>query len=213
MSTPNQSYGISGYSISGYGNQPIEALPIGYYLAILTHQYRQKSPKLSALLYVLVKKLDDISECLVQMDLAFDMDFATGRQLDMLGAIHHVSRTLPFQPSGGISPLMDDATYRLLIKAAIARDQWNGRIDSLYAIWNQLFPAGNIVIADNQNMSADIILTGTFSSIIQDMITHDLIIPRPEGVEYTYVFGALPYFGFGYSAGYIDGFDTGHWAG
>ena len=43
----------------GYGNQPIETLPIGYYLQRLTHEYgAPRSPKLNALLYVLLKKFD-----------------------------------------------------------------------------------------------------------------------------------------------------------
>lgn len=210
--TFNPYYGTSGYGLGGYGNQPIETLPIGYYLGLLTSEYRN-SPKLNALLYVLLKKFDDVTTCLVQMDTALDLDSAVGPQLDLLGAIPNASRLVNFQPSGGVSPLLDDDTYRTYIKAKIARNQWDGRIDSLYAIWKQLFPSGIIVIEDNQDMTATIVLTGAFTSIIQDLIVNGYIIPRPEGVLYNYVFGVLPFFGFGFSPGFIDGFDTGHWAG
>lgn len=208
----NPSYGTSGYGLGGYGNEPIETLPIGYYTGLLTSQWR-RSPKLNALLYMLLKKFDDVSQCMVQMDAALDLDEAVGPQLDVLGQIVGAARTVGFQPSSGASPVLDDATYRILIKARIGWNQWDGTIDSLYPLWQQLFPGGTIVILDNQNMTATITLTGTFSSIVQDLINNGYIIPRPEGVEYTFQFGTLPYFGFGSSPGFIEGFDTGHWAG
>jgi hypothetical protein len=208
----NPYYGTQGYGTQGYGNEPLETLPIGYYLALLTSQYAN-SKKLNALLYVLLKKFDDVSQVLVNMDTALDLDIAVGVQLDMLGATVGAFRTVNFQPSNGVSPVLDDATFRIYIKAKIATNQWDGTIVSLYPIWKQLFPNGTIVIIDNQNMTADLTLTGTFTSIIQDLITHGYIVPRPEGVLYTYLFGVLPFFGFGDSPGFIGGFDTGHWAG
>lgn len=206
----NPYYGTQGWGARGYGNQPIENLPLGYYLNLLTSQYKN-SPKLQALVTMLLQKFDDVSQVLVQMDTALDLDAAVGAQLDMLGAVVAAKRTVAFQPSGGVSPVLDDATYRLYIKAKIAQNQWDGTLPSLYPIWAALFPSGSIIIIDNQNMSADITLKGAFTSIIQDLIVNGYIVPRPEGVLYTYLFGTLPFFGFGESPGFIEGFDTGHW--
>ena len=209
----NPYYGGSGYGAGGYGNNPIETLPIGYYLSLLTSEYQPpNSPKLNALLYLLLKKFDDVSQCLVQMDDAFDLDFAVGSQLDALGECVGVSRTVSFQPSNHVSPVLDDTTYRILIQAKIAQNQWDGTIDGLYTAWKQLFPSGSIIIEDNQNMTATITITGAFTSILQDLISNGYIVPRPEGVMYTYAFGTLPFFGFGTSPGYIAGFGQGHWA-
>lgn len=207
----NPYYGIQGYGTGGYGNEPVEALPLGYYMNILTSQYRN-SKKWNALLHVMLRKFDDVSQTLVKMDTSLDLDSAVGAQLDMLGATVGAARTVGFQPTGGISPILDDDTYRIYIKAKIAQNQWDGTIGSLYPVWRQLFPGGNIVIIDNQNMTAIVTLTGTFTSIIQDLITNGYIIPRPEGVLYDYVFGVLPFFGFGSSPGFIAGFGEGHWA-
>jgi hypothetical protein len=208
----NPTYGTQGYGMGGYGNEPIENLPLGYYLHLLTHQYAlPNSPKLNALLQVLLRKFDDVSQVLVQMDTAMDLDVAAGAQLDMLGAVVGAARTVDFQPRNGVSPILDDATYRLYIKAKIAQNQWDGTIASLYPIWQALFPGGSIIILDNQNMTADITLKGAFTSIIQDLITNGYIVPRPEGVLYTYLFGTLPFFGFGSSPGFIAGFGAGHW--
>lgn len=208
----NPFYGTQGYGSGGYGNEPLETLPIGYYLSLVTSQYAS-SKKFNKLLYVLLKKFDDASQVLVNMDTALDLDGAVGVQLDMLGATVGAFRTVGFQPSDGISPVLDDATFRIYIKAKIAQNQWDGTIISLYPIWQSLFPGGKIIFIDNQNMSCDITLTGSFTSITRDLIVNGYIIPRPEGVLYTFIFGVLPFFGFGDSPGFISGFDTGHWAG
>lgn len=209
----NLTYGTGGYGQGGYGNSPIENQPLGYYLQLLTSQYRPpSSPKLNAFLYVLLKKFDDVSKCLVQMDTALDLDSASDAQLDMLGATVGVSRTVPFQPSNNVSPVLNDVTYRILIKARIGWNQWNGTIDGLYTLWQQLFPGGRIVIEDQQNMTANIVVVGALTSILQDLITNGFIVPRPEGVLYNYIVTTLPAFGFDSSAGFIAGFDTGHWA-
>jgi hypothetical protein len=208
----NPYFGAGGFGTGGFGNEPVETLPIGYYQNILTHQYATpSSPKLNALLYVLLKKFDDVSQCLVKMDTALDLDSAVGVQLDMLGAVVGASRTVGFQPSGGVSPILDDTTYRIYIKAKIAQNQWDGTRNQLYEIWQQLFPGGQIIIIDNQNMTCSIALKGTFTSILKDLITNGYIIPRPEGVLFSYTFPVLPAFGFGSSPGFIAGFGTGHW--
>jgi hypothetical protein len=208
----NPYFGAGGFGTGGFGNEPVETLPIGYYQNILTHQYATPSaPKLNALLYVLLKKFDDVSQCLVKMDTALDLDSAAGVQLDMLGAVVGAERTVRFQPSGGVSPVLDDTTYRIYIKAKIAQNSWDGTRGSLYAIWQQLFPGGQIILIDNQNMTVSITLKGTFTSILKDLITNGYVIPRSQGVLYTYVFGTLPYFGFGSSPGFVAGFGAGHW--
>lgn len=191
--------------------QPIELLPIGYYNNLLTSEYNSASKFHRWLLFIL-SICDDISNCLASVPIAFDLDFAIGTQLDILGQIIGVSRTVPFQPSDGVSPVLDDNTYRILLKATVANNHWDGTIGSLYPIWNNLFPGGQITIIDNQNMTANIIMTGGFSSIIQDLIVNEMIVPRPETVQYNYEFGTPPYFGFDLNNAFIAGWDIGKWS-
>lgn len=204
----------SGYGSGKYGvadNGAIYSLSIYYYLGLLTSEYRL-APNLNAWLTQLLTPLDDVSNCLLSMPEAFDLDYATGVQLDILGAIEGVSRTVGFQPSGGVSPVLDDTTYRLLIQATIANNQWNGTQSELYPIWQNLFPGGNIIIVDNQNMSATIALSGVFTSIVQDLIVNGYIVPRPEGVAYNFTFATLPIFGTDENNAFIAGVDLGHLA-
>jgi uncharacterized protein DUF2612 len=220
----NSGFGAGGFGVGGFGNQPLETLPIGYYTGLVTHEY-VNSPKFNALLYTLLKKFDDVSQCLVQMDTSLNLALATGASLDMLGTTPGAKRTLPFQPSFGVSPVLDDTTYRTYIQAKIAQNQWDGTITSLYRIWKSLFPAVSIIIADNQNMSATLFIGGLPSSIIIDMIAgyavngstsgvvqNGLIVPRPEGVQYNFELGSLPAFGFDLDNAYVAGFDVGKWS-
>lgn len=222
-------YGQGGYGEGTYGGG-IGLPPLSYYLGLIPSQYQSNSPEAMAWLNAVLGLLNDISTCVASITPAFTLDYAVGVQLDALGTIIGASRTLPFTPSNGVSAILDDDTYRILLRATVARNQWNGSINGLQAIWQSLFPGGTILILDNLNMTATITITGVFSSVIIDMIAGfavdgattgvmngSLIIPRPEGVEYNFVIGELPYFGMDslYDAELgeqiIDGFDTGHW--
>jgi hypothetical protein len=149
--------------------------------------------------------------CTASITAAYDIDTAVGVQLDVLGQIIGANRTVPFQPSDSVSPILNDTTYRLLLYAKRANNTWNGKIQSLYPLWQTLFPGGSIVFIDNQNMTSTIILAGTFSSIESDLIQNGLIIPRPEGVMYNFIVApTFPIFGADLSNSYIAGADLGH---
>lgn len=203
---------LIGYGEGGYGVLPNVSPGPDYYESLITSEYRPVSTKMMAFLRGLLQYVEDMTQCLATFTPAFDPDTAVGVQLDGIGARIGASRRVTFQPSGGVSPVLDDDTYRIYIKAAIARNQFTGKIDSLQSIWQQLFPGGRIVIQDGQNMTATIIVTGAFTSILQDLITNGYIVPRPQAVLYTYTFSTLPIFGFDQDTAFIAGFDHGHWA-
>lgn len=202
-------FGQGGFGQGPYGGQPIITLGVGYYVALLTSQY-QNSPNFLTRNISEDQKYEDILQCMISFQQAFDIDTAVGVQLNILGINAGVSRTVPFQPTGGISPVMDDATYRLVIKATQAQYTWNGLIDSLYTIWADLFPGGKLILTDNQNMTATVSLSGTFTALIQQLITNGLIVPRPETVQYSYTFATLPIFGADLNNAFIAGADLGH---
>jgi hypothetical protein len=191
---------------------------ISYYQGLITSEY-QNSTNFKDFLTEMLTILDDVSSLADGLVVDFDLDLSTsspltgaiGDQLDILGEIIGQSREMVFEPTGGVSPILDDDTYRVLLKAKILENHWDGRLLSLNQAWQDLFPGGTIAVADNQNMTLDVIITGEFSSIIVDLITNGLIVPRPQGVLMTINFGSVPYFGFDINNSYIAGFDTGKW--
>jgi len=203
---------IWGRDYGNTGEGEIAGSPsLDYYKSLVTSQY-QTSPKMMAMVEALIMYLNDASSALDAMaTIYFDIDNAEGNQLDVLGVLVGQSRTVTFQPSNGVSPILDDDTYRLLLKARIAQNQWDGKVGSLYAIWADLFPTGRIIISDSQAMSAVISIYGSFSSIIVDLINNGYIVPRPQGVQYTFDYGTLPFFGYDRNNAFIAGYDTGHY--
>ena len=194
---------------------PIERQPLSYYRRLITSQY-QLAPKflawLTAALTAALTPLDDATTCYATLRAGFDLDTALGAQLDTLGATVGAARRLPYQPEDGLDPVLDDATYRIFIKARIAQNHWNGTITSLQEIWTSLFPGGSIVLTDSQNMTATVLLSGVFTALVKSLIVNGYIVPRPEGVLYNFVFSELPILGFDSDDAYIAGFDKGKFA-
>jgi hypothetical protein len=113
------------------------------------------------------------------------------------------------------SPVLDDATYRTVLRCRIFQNHWDGQITSILMTWPQLFPGGLITIDDHMNMSATISIGGLSSSILQNLALNGYLVPRPEGVQYNYTQGGggtsdLPSFGFDQNTPYVAGFDLAH---
>lgn len=206
----NPGYGQQGFGQGRWGNSPIEFLPLAYYLNLLTSQYRN-STKLNQFLEKMLQKFDDVSQALVQLEVLMDVDNAYGAMLDAIGSRVGASRLVGFTPSNGVSPNLDDNTYRVYIKAKAVANLWDSTIDGLQTAWSILFPQFKLYIQDNQNMTATVYVIGSPSSILIDMIKNGYIVPRPEGVQYSYVVGHLPAFGFGQNTSFIAGFGQGMW--
>jgi hypothetical protein len=183
---------------------------IDYYKNLITSEHRDK-PKFMAWLTAVLQVFIDVQTCAESLSEAFDVDHAVGVQLDIVGAQIGAKRTVSFQPTGSVSPVLDDDTYRILIKATIARNHWDGKMASFLTAWEGIFPGGRIRVQDNLDMSVDVTLSGVFTSIVQDLISHDMIVPRPEGVKVNYYIGTEPFFGFNADDTHISGFDGGHW--
>ena len=106
------------------------------------------------------------------------------------------------------SPVLDDATFRVLLQCKVFANHWNGQIDTLTEFWASLFPGGTLTVTDGQNMTATITVTAA-ASIVVDMIKNGLMVPRPQGVKYTFSFPTLPMFGFDRQDSFIAGFGPG----
>lgn len=164
-------------------------MAIDSYLNNITSQHRDK-PKFIAWLSAHLNIIDDIYNVLKGMNEAFDIDNAIGAQLDTLGVIIGRERALTFQPLNEFNPVLTDEYYRLVLKAKIAFNMWDGTIPSMYEIWNNIF--GNdtdlsLQLKDNQDMSFNAYITGYTDQIQQDLIQHGYIIPKPQGVRVNYI--------------------------
>ncbi|CAI3574202.1 DUF2612 domain-containing protein [Clostridium neonatale] len=161
-------------------------MAIGKYLDNITSQHRDK-PKYIAWLSSSLNIIDHAYIMTKNMDNDFDLDNAIGQQLDILGQIIGRKRTLTFQPLNGHNPVLDDETYRLVLRAKVAMNMWDGKTESAYEIWNNIFDDIGLQLQDNQDMSLTAYVTGYVNQIRQDLIQHGYIVPKPEGVRINYI--------------------------
>lgn len=187
----------------------------------------------------------DISTGLSGLIKAFDIDSATGAQLDILGEWIGLSRVVrqpitgvyfsfdndglgfeqgiwqgPYDPDEGYTTLSDD-TYRLILKAKIAINSWDGQNDSLPAILDMATAGSGLrmQIVDNQDMTISIWVfpekdITEVSLEILAVIRQGYLTVKAAGV-YT---GAIEIpsagtrlFGFDMGNEYLGGFDEGAW--
>lgn len=154
-----------------------------------------------------------------QQDFVFSVfDACVGNQLDILGEIVGQKRNVYFKEDPDMSPPEEaenysftDDEYRIILKNKIVINHWDGKAASLQTAWNSLFPGGSITIQDNQNMTVDITISGMLTNIFIRAIKNDYVVPRPQGVQYTYHYGDLPFFGFDRDDDFVSGFDRGNW--
>lgn len=208
------------------------------YLNLITSAYRQK-PKFLKTVELDVSVQVRVQELLTSMINEFDLDVAYGKQLDIIGQWVGVSRNIAVPISGvyfswdadfslgwdfgvwqnpnepaDITSLPDDA-YRLLIRAKIAANQWDGTTQGIYVIWGAVFPDLTILIQDNQDMSyALALIGGTIDSLTLALLTGGYIPLKPEAVRITYYYVSIddsPVFGWDVDSTRLKGWDEGAW--
>lgn len=211
------------------------------YLNLITSEHRGKE-KFEATVVAGVSPFSKLQSVMQGLPADFDIDQAVGVQLDAVGAWIGRSRRIdtplvgvyftwddlasdgwesgiwkgPFDPDSGLVDLPDDA-YRVLLKAKIAANSWDGTIPGAYAIWATVFTSSQLVIQDNQDMSMVVGIAGQPLSIVdQALLTNGYIPLKPEGVRIQYyavapAAGAL--FAWDTDEGSaLAGWDTGQWA-
>lgn len=144
------------------------------YLDLITAFHRGK-PKFSAMVDAVSRCFVGAQDSYGRMVPAYDLDDAVGVQLDAVGEWVGISRNVrtplegvyfsldsaglgfeqgvwqgPFDPDTGITSL-DDETYRVLIRAKIGANHWDGTLESSAAILNSIFSAGTSPIPVNAN--------------------------------------------------------------
>ncbi len=156
------------------------------YTGLITSEHYKK-PKFMEWVKAGINYLDSI--CMVSglIGTEFDIDKALGIQLDVIGDIVGVKRTLSFQPSD-YSAVLDDDMYRLMIKARIIANQWDGTIPGIQELWDNIFKEYPLSIVDNQDMSMKVSVYGNPSDFVQEITSHGYVVPKPSGVRINYEF-------------------------
>jgi len=210
------------------------------YTDLVTSQHADK-PKFMAMVSAVTQCFVDQQNVLGSIPPAFDLDDAVGVQLDAVGLWVGIGRQVdtpltgvyfsfdtegvgfdqgvwqgPFDPSNGVTTL-DDDTYRLLIRARIGANHWDGTLDSAAEILNSIFPPETrVFIQDNCDMSITIGIAGTPpNALFLALLAGGYIPLKPEAVRVNYYIvtseSGAPIFGFDVENELVSGFDVGAW--
>ncbi|EMO7867171.1 DUF2612 domain-containing protein [Citrobacter amalonaticus] len=219
------------------------------YTELITN-YHATKPKFFDHIDLSTRPLIDITTATRGLVSAFDIDTAVGVQLDILGLWIGRSRIVsqpisgvyfsldidglgfdqgvwqgPYDPDSGYTTLSDE-TYRIILKAKIAINNWDGRNDSLPPILDAALKGSGLKmqIVDNQDMTISI---WVFPETDISNVSLELIAAIRQGyltVKAAGVWGGsieIPavetpsegnrFFGFDMDNEYIAGFDDGAW--
>lgn len=214
------------------------------YVSLITSEHAG-APRFVAIVSLLAQAMVDAQNALLGMPGLYDLDSAVGVQLDAVGLWVGISRNVavplagvyfafdtpglgfdqgvwfgPFDPTTGVVSL-DDDTYRLLLRAKIGANHWDGTLAQSAAILADIFattsPGTLIFIQDNMDMTMTIGIAGTIpSALFLALLSGGYLPIKPAGVgivdyDVTSVDGA-PLFGWGVDTPYIAGWGTGAWA-
>ena len=143
-------------------------------------------PRYMEWLEALLQLVCDAGTCSEGFDLAFYLETAVGKQLDMIGAIVGISRELPYASQYIDDGILADTEYRNAIMAKILFNQWDGTNQSLPLLWQAIYPSLQMTFHDNQDMTMSVEVRGTISNELSEMIQAGMIVPVPAGVGVTY---------------------------
>jgi hypothetical protein len=182
------------------------------YLSRIASQHIDK-PKFTAFVDLYASACVDIQSVLFSLITEFDLDFAIGKQLDTVGEWIGQSRAVSILveqiyftwdlsvPKGwdngvwrGIGDpdneqvILDDDTYRRLLKSKVLSNIWKGDMASIYAIFDAFVtPTTPIYVLDNQDMSMTVqLMEGSMGVLDLKIITSGLILVKPAGVRINY---------------------------
>lgn len=210
------------------------------YLGLIT-SYHAGKPKFEAMVRALVEPVVAQQAFMAHLPLDLDLDQAIGVQLDQVGewvgrtrfvkvpianawftwgdANRGWGRGIWFDPRydspSGITRL-DDNTYRTLLRAKIAANNWDGTLPGAKAALEVLFPNGDtsIIVIDNQDMTITFGVVGVIPSALFIALLSQGYLPlKPEGVKANYRITTRsgPIFGWGVDNDLIGGWGRGAW--
>jgi hypothetical protein len=183
------------------------------YLGLVTSEHRDR-PLFAAVIKAITDGLAaDVNLQLDMPSVHFDLDQAVGVQLDQIGLWVGIKRNVsvpisgvyftwdgdatlgwgqgywqgPLDPSTGVASL-DDVTYRTVIRAKIAANQWDGTVETMYSFWEYVFGAGAILLLDNGDMSLSLVYDDSILNAVQKNLLLSGAFPlKPAGVRINYI--------------------------
>ena len=181
------------------------------YIKLITSEHSVQ-PKYAEYVKTFLDMISPSVDIYNDFDVLFALDSATGDQLDKLGELVGIGRQLPVVDER-IPATLDDEAYRLVIKAKIYKNHWDGTRKGLQDIFDVFFPDVQYEIIDNQDMSYTVTLIDPEAdSLFVGLIMNGYILPKPSGVSVDYNIMDSSLFGWDSDTQFIKGWDKANWS-
>ena len=197
-------------------------------------------PNFMAMVGATVQPFADLKTVLDLIPLLYNLDTAVGQQLDVVGEWVGVSRNLsapltgvyfafdtsgvgfdagvwqgPYDPSTGIIQLPDEF-YRLVIRARILNNSWDGSKDAIYTLTSVIFGSAGFTyyVEDHGDLTIGIGLLGptTPPPILVALLNSGALDVKGVTIQISSrVAQQGPVFSFDLNSLLFQGFDTGVW--
>ncbi|MCX5516244.1 DUF2612 domain-containing protein [Kaistia algarum] len=208
------------------------------YVGLITSYWRGK-PRFTATIQISADASVEQQAMIRSLVEAFDLDVSIGAQEDVdgewIGRTRYINTPIagawfawdtaglgweqgvwkgPYDSTTGITRL-DDETYRLLLRAKIAANSWDGTVDGAATALAYIFNGigTTVFIEDPQDMTMTVGLAGTIPSALVLCILIGGYIPlKPAGVRVNYYLTSVsgePIFGF--DVPFADGIPIAGW--
>lgn len=140
-------------------------------------------PKFMGFLEAILENLINLGTTIESIETAFDVQNASGNQLDVVGELVGLQRLLPYVPATG-TRLMDDDEYRLALQMKIARNEWDGTNGSAIEIL-QKYLTGDISVSyiDGQDSTVEYKIVGAISTRQAEILNATGLLLVPSGTS------------------------------
>ena len=200
-----------------------------------------RQPKYVDWVYTLTEPLRVAKQRLIDLQQAFNLDYAVGDQLDALGARIGIGRELPmrltgiyfalddedgigldlglwkgrFDPTDGVTRL-DDELYRSVLKSKILINHWDGKNGSLPDLITQIMAyfktdAKILDLQDFQTMELAVNLTKATTPPVVWTLISHRFLDIISAGVGVNITNNDPWFGFDYNTSSVKGMDDGYW--
>ena len=181
------------------------------YIKLITSEHSVQ-PKYAEYVKTFLDMISPSVDIYNDFDVLFALDSSTGDQLDKLGELVGIGRQLPVVDER-IPATLDDEAYRLVIKAKIYKNHWDGTRKGLQDIFDVFFHDVQYEIIDNQDMSYTVTLIDPEAdSLFVGLIMNGYILPKPSGVSVDYNIMDSSLFGWDSDTQFIKGWDKANWS-
>ena len=147
----------------------------------------QNSPDFLAYIEALLVPWIELAAALAQVATITDIDLSEGTQLDVLGDLVGILRTVPRGALVGpdlVDVIATDEQYRVLIKARAFKNSSLAHPEDIIESLQLLFPGTTFVFDDLGDMAISVALYGgTLTPFMRSIIVDLDLLPRAAGVK------------------------------